>query len=639
MREDTTTPEAAELFETAIAAGRNRDYATAVDVLNRLIATTDQFPQAFLYLGRSYHALGEFEKAVRSLDSYVRLRPDSAVGYFFLGRSFLALGMYQTAAKKLREAVSRNPHFPHAYGLLGFAYLRAKRPERSLEFFRKALELDPASKSLLAGYLNATMLTAVRLFHRGNLTDSGLLFNEVLRLRGHDMTAHVYLASIYKDLGKDNAALLHLEAASGMSPQDPLLHLQKSWILLQQGDKKQALEELRVGMYYLKSEAKIGGTPEEILRFIAVQLFSEGRYKEAIFHATKLLRLVYDDPQLHALVAEAYRNLGDNAKARNHYTRALEKNKESVEFRYGMIASLWSLGELHDLLAQTAAILRKNPQDEFAGYFQCLALARTEGALPQQLIGALQQQIRLRGPDAQLMSALGTAYLKSGLPDLAESWFRRTLKVAPHDRESLEAIVRICAAQDKKHDLKDAYRTYLGAFPDDRASRKSLVRVLLELEAFADASEEVLKLLPAEPHNMRLKSVLALCYRQCGKFSEALVVLKDLLRHDPASEDTMKAVIYCLDKLGARKAAQQLISAFAGQHGERLSLVLMLGVLQYQEGSLEECAQSFRKAIGIAPQDWRAYRNLATVYRKMGNTVLAETFQRHAEERRKTNVE
>jgi hypothetical protein len=46
--EEAAIQEIRELFEQAVAAGRSRDYGKAVELLSRVVASTDQFPQALL---------------------------------------------------------------------------------------------------------------------------------------------------------------------------------------------------------------------------------------------------------------------------------------------------------------------------------------------------------------------------------------------------------------------------------------------------------------------------------------------------------------------------------------------------------------------------------------------------------------
>ena len=162
--------------------------------------------------------------------------------------------------------------------------------------------------------------------------------------------------------------------------------------------------------------------------------------------------------------------------------------------------------------------------------------------------------------------------------------------------------------------------------------RRRLVRLLLEQEAFAAAAGQIAVLLPVEPENVRLKSALAVCYRRTGKYAEALILLRELLIDSPSSVDHMKAAIYCLDHMGARGVALKALASFMAEHGESLSLLLMRGVMQYQENALDKSAETFRKAVSLSPMDWRANRNLGMVYRRMGNDLFAEKFLQKARE-------
>ncbi|HTU00180.1 MAG TPA: tetratricopeptide repeat protein, partial [Candidatus Sulfotelmatobacter sp.] len=353
----------------AIEAGRRRDYARAVDLLTRVVGGTDQYPQALLYLGRAHHAQGDHASAAQVLGFYVRARPTSLAGNFFLGRAFLAMGEYGLAVRHLRRAAEQNPAFSPAYGLLGLACLKARRPDKAIWWFAKALEVDPQNKRLQVGYLNTALVLAIRLFYRGDLEDAARLFNEVLEQRRASIVPHLYLASIYRELGNPAASLYHLEAASRISPQDPYLHLQKAVAHLAQGNRAAAADDVRAGARLLKTTVSPGASPAEILRFIAVNLFREGRYREAAFYGGRLLRADYSDSPMHALVAEAYRNLGDLPKARNHYQRAIEGDKTSLELRYGLLAVLWELGDHEQLMKEAARILPRDPVDGPGHYF------------------------------------------------------------------------------------------------------------------------------------------------------------------------------------------------------------------------------------------------------------------------------
>jgi Flp pilus assembly protein TadD len=593
------------ILNQALKAGRQHDYQRAVDLLVRVVGSTDQFPQAQLYLGRAYHALGQYANAAQVLGFYVRARPDSLAGQFFLGRAYLGMGEYGLAVRHLKRAVEQEPTFSPAYGLLGLACLKARRPDKAIWWFARALEVDPSNKRLQVGYLNTALVLAIRLFFRGDLVDSARLFNEVLEQRRGSILPHLYLAAIYRELGKHTLALYHMDAASRISPQDPYLHLQKAVVLLSQGDKTAAAQEIRAGTLLLKSNVSPGGTPAEVLRFIAVNLFREGRYREAVFYGGRLLRRSYKDSQMHALVAEAYRNIGEREKARNHYRRAIEGDKDSLELRYGLLAVLWELGEYKDLLREAARILQRDRTDGPGHYFHSLALARSGAAL-EQVLSELQEQVKVRGPDPVLMAELAGAYARAGMPELAEGWYARAMRLHPPTPEMLLALADVYESLGKSDLQGEACVRYLSIRPEDRRVRRRLVRLLLEQDAFEEAAGQIALLLPVEPGNTHLKNALAVCYRRTGKYSEALILVRELLLDSPSSVDYLKAAVYCLDHMGERSMALKVLASFMAEHGEFLSLVLMTGVLYYQENDLDRAAEAFRKAVSLSPSDWRA---------------------------------
>ena len=133
----------AAMLSQAMEAGRKRDYRRAADLLARIVGSTDEFPQAQLYLGRAYHALGEFANAAQVLGFYVRSHPRSLSGLFFLGRAYLGMEEYGLAVRHLKRAVEQDPRFSPAYGLLGLACLKARRPDKAIWWFARALEVDP----------------------------------------------------------------------------------------------------------------------------------------------------------------------------------------------------------------------------------------------------------------------------------------------------------------------------------------------------------------------------------------------------------------------------------------------------------------------------------------------------------------
>jgi tetratricopeptide (TPR) repeat protein len=620
-----------KLYEQGLEAGRRRDYRRAAELFARVAGGSDRHPQALLYLGRSWHALGELDRAVGALAAYRRRRPQSAAGRLFLGRALLARGDSLGGARELAAAAKLRPEVASTHGLLGVALLRSHRFEGALSAFSEAMRLEPDNKRLETAWLNATLVLAVRWFYRGRLVDAARLFSSVLDRRGATIVAHVYLGRIYRDLGRDAMALIHIERACLLSPEDAALRFQRAAVLLTLGRPAEATEEVKAGAALAGvPSAPSGQTPEGVQRLLAVSLFAQRRYREAAAQAVRVLRTEGHDSRMHALAGEAYHALGELEKARNHFQRALEHDREASEPRYGLLAVLRELGAWQDLDAESRRLLHKTPTDATASYFHGLALARLAPTDPQTLT-ALQEQIRSRGPDPALMLALADSYQKAGLPDLAEGWYRRTLKVSPRDEGALRSLAALLEPDRKGAELADIYRRVLEVRPEDRLTRRRLLNSLLERQAWDEAIPELERLLAAEAGSRKWRATLSHCYRRAGRYADALVVLRDLITERPGDEEHVKAAVFCLEGLGLRRNAIALAERFQRDHGDRLDLALASGVLSYRDGKLEQAAAAFRRAAGVAPKEWRAWRNLGMVYRRMGVQEFADKFLATAE--------
>ena len=155
-------------FEEAIKLGKNRKYQEASDILLELIKESEEIPEAYLFLGRSYHSLNRMNEAIQFLQHYLSLVPNSASGNFFLGRSLLSLGFAKKAIPKLLKAVDAHSNSLHANGFLGIAYLKAGRSDIAINYLSKAVESSTKESGIYKIYLGTLFLRAVSNFKSAN---------------------------------------------------------------------------------------------------------------------------------------------------------------------------------------------------------------------------------------------------------------------------------------------------------------------------------------------------------------------------------------------------------------------------------------------------------------------------------------
>jgi tetratricopeptide (TPR) repeat protein len=631
-----STDSATRLFEAALAAGRQRDYPEAIRLLQEVLCRTDRIPQALLYLGRSLHALGEYNRAIQAYQFYLKTSADSPQGHFFIGRSYLSLGLYKQALLHLKRSLDLDADSAPTLGLMGLALMRSGKSRTAIGFFEQALKLNPEQPRLFNGYLNALLTYAIRLFRHGRFGEAGKHFRFILEHRENSLIARLYLGSIYREEGQDLLALKQLEHAARLAPDDPVLHLQTAFIYLRQGDNEAALGQLNQALNVLGKNAGGLSDPQSLLRFMTMILFQNDRYRDAISTGRRVLKHSYQDPEMHALLAECYRHTGELEKSKNHYLRALSKDRYKLEYNYGLIATLWQDESYDDLVPVLRRIFKVNPEDVYAGYYQALALPRL-GLAAEKTIPLIQEQIRAQGPDPHLMCALGQEYLRADLPKLAEGWFLRTLKTIENHKEALKALLTVYRTTGSKKDSRRTYDIYLKHYPDDQDMRRELIPLLYELGSFRAASREILNLLPHEPHNPALRKMLAVCHRKTNKYPEAIILFKELLRENPRSLEMLRSLVFCLEESEQPGTAIELLEKARRYFRNEAKLLLPLGVLYFKQNDLEKAAAAFRQVVSTpkkCSEDelWKAYRNLGFVYRKSGSTEFADRFLRRAAE-------
>jgi len=620
-----------DLFDRALEAGRNRDYHQAIELLQEILVQSDQMPIALLYLGRAYHASGDINRAIQVLQFFLKLQPDSAAGHFFLGRAYFTLGLFDHAFGHLEKSTSLDGSFVPALGLLGLTLLKHGRPQESIAVFEKALALEPDNRSIFTGYLNALLTQAIRLFYRHRYEEArdSLLF--IRKHRPDSLVVHLYLASIYRELGDADLSLFHFEEAAHLAPEDAVLHLQKAVIHLQKGNNPTAFEEMAEAMSLLGSEKISAQDVQSLLRLMTIVLFQNHRHREALESARRVLRISYRDPDMHAIMAESFSKLGELKKAKNHYLRALEQEKNRLEFRYGLAAVLWERGEYRELSDLLNRILRAHPEDDFALYYRALSLPYLVDDF-QQTIPVLQEQIRRSGPDPHLMNTLAEEYLRADLPDLAEGWFRRTLNRVANFEQALLRLIEIYLRLDKKSNLRHAYSEYLRHYPNNLKIRKNFARFLYSQANYAQACTEIEKILPYEPKNKEYRIMLAHSYRETRKYPEAILLYRELILEAPKSLDLVRPLVFCLEESGNRETVILLLEKAIKLFRDDSWLQLRLGSLYTAQGQLEKAAKIFRNVISLDPNDWQAHSGLGKIYGKMGNNQFAERFVKRAKE-------
>ena len=135
------------------------DVATATRLLERAHQLAPDNVDAALNLGGAYILAKKFAKAVEILEPLSQRDPHNPMVWTNLGAAYLGNPILAKAAEQLRaiaafeRALEINPATPHVAYNLGLIYLDRQELESALDYFRRAVQVNPNDRDA-QNYLN-----------------------------------------------------------------------------------------------------------------------------------------------------------------------------------------------------------------------------------------------------------------------------------------------------------------------------------------------------------------------------------------------------------------------------------------------------------------------------------------------------
>lgn len=111
----------------------------AVQEFEAALAINKNIPDLNLYLGITYKALGEYDKAQEADLAAYALNPTDTTALTELSRAFLGGGRYPQAAQYAEEAIKVQPDDPHLHGNLGSIYYKMEDYDKAIPELKLAV--------------------------------------------------------------------------------------------------------------------------------------------------------------------------------------------------------------------------------------------------------------------------------------------------------------------------------------------------------------------------------------------------------------------------------------------------------------------------------------------------------------------
>ena len=714
ISETDAPPEASLLLGRSLHA--LKDYSRALAAFSDYIKLKPDAGEGYLFTGRTYLTLGMAYKAVPFLRKALEnstIDPSASLKTIadtkaLLGTAYLRSKHSQAAVQILEEAVNDAPADKRIYraylnSLLvrGIRLCKIDDHETGLQMLRFVLENGAESGMADNTFLRLELGMAAR--ETGRLEEALDHFSAALKLSKKDGGAAESSGAAGAASGLPGAeASRAANPARGVIPYgagphasergapgqdldgDRRIRWARASILMALGKTAEAGKEIE------KIRSRDAGVPElpwnsELVDLFLIRSFlNSGEWRRAAEVCKTWLKTReqgrsggQNRPVIHALYAEALRNLRNYKAAHNHLLRALEEKPEELEFWYADILVSWEGEDYKSLRKALRAAKSLGGDEDILKRFDILCRTRTSNDT-EVIVTLLQNAIRSLGPEPELMYSLGEAYLKLGLIEEAQSWFNKTISIKKdHESAWLGEIAALEALFSQEADreagretglgasaegrdrgqeiqkLDSLYKAYLEKWPDNSNIRRDRALFLVKTLEYAEAALELEKLLVWEPSNQSLRRVLAYTYRKTGRYREAAVFLKALLRERPADIDLLIEYSGCLERAGGEiyaiavleKARQLFLNPPKKQiAGEKIEaeeskisgISMALGILSFRQKNTEKAFDYLREAAAMAPLDPRPYEWMAAIAGKNGDRGGASYYQKMAEKRKKS---
>lgn len=399
----------------------------------------------------------------------------------------------------------------HAYKLIGPAE----------ESYRKAQEItaeDPRWPHLLG----------VLLQDAGRLDEAVKAYDRALALAPEDVSALVHLGEIHLLAGRRGEAEAALRKALAAAPADPAIHALLGQAALERKDFREAVDRL---------EAALRGAPgANRLHYPLSQAYRGlGETAKAQEHLAKMgsVGVRPSDPVLDDIESlrtgerarlesgkRAY-NAGRLAEAAEEFRRALEARPDSIEARINLAAALAQQGDRQGAVARLREAVALAPVNATARFNLALLLGPTAESI-EHLTAALAA----RPQDAEARRELARLLRDAGRYDEALKEYERAVQDAPSDEAARLGRAETLVRTGRYKEARDLLEADFNALPRSGALAHGLARLLaacpdLALRNGARALELALALWNAQPLPMHAETA-ALSWAELGRCEEAV---------------------------------------------------------------------------------------------------------------------
>ncbi|HTB81436.1 MAG TPA: tetratricopeptide repeat protein [Opitutaceae bacterium] len=276
----------------------------------------------------------------------------------------------------------------------------------------------------------------VILFQRKQVAEAIGHYEEAIRLKSNNPTAHLDYGAALDEVGKRAEALQEYEKALQLRPEMVAAHRDLGILLVQMNRASEAIDHYRQAL-------KIRPDIAELHEDLGNALFQSGRPADAIeeFETTRRLDPNYAEADLNLGIALA--SLGKIPDAIACYEQALRLNPNYASAHNNLGVALAQSRHFEEAIGHYQQALLTEPDNADAHYNLGLALVRTGKSA--DAVGQFQAATRLKPDYAKAHHNLGVLFMQLGRMPEAIGEFEQAVRINPNDAEARKGLEQLRA--------------------------------------------------------------------------------------------------------------------------------------------------------------------------------------------------
>ena len=402
------------------------------------------FNDVYLKLGELYHQQEDVETAATYFKRALALNPELANRFIAQGQSAFDTGDYQEAIKSLNTHLLLFPEDVGAVYLLGQSYEANSDTDNALIFYKRTLTLDSQQIDVL--------FKMVHIYRNREAHQQAIdTLQKIIEIAPDTTEAHYLLGLSYLTLEQPESALPAFLATVQLNPDDVSAHYHAAILFEQKGDIDDAIVhyEKTIGLDTTRLESPFFEATEVAPFFRLGAIYRERNDEDNIIRVYQpVLEIEPEHPELHHLLAVIFEKRDERESAIRYYGFANQYNPEKFDWHYSYARILDQHAEtLGDDYHKHAEMAVKEYTETIALNSDYIDAYFYRGMLTlryrhigktlyrySQILEDFKQVVEFQPKNRKANYQLGVIYLEIDRHRLAQKVFENMLSFAPKYR-------------------------------------------------------------------------------------------------------------------------------------------------------------------------------------------------------------